>query len=45
MVNQPEDYKNSSHRAYLRIELAVIVDVDPVLRHLRYFRRDVIDAT
>jgi putative transposase len=33
MVNQPEDYDYSSHRAYLGIEPAGMVDVDPVLRH------------
>jgi hypothetical protein len=33
MVNQPEDYEYSSHRAYLGMEPAGIVDVDPVLRH------------
>jgi REP element-mobilizing transposase RayT len=33
IVSQPEDYKYSSHRAYLGMEAAGIVDVDPVLRH------------
>jgi len=33
MVNLPEDYQYSSHRAYLGLEPAGIVDVDPVLRH------------
>jgi hypothetical protein len=33
MVNQPEDYEYSSHGAYLGIEPAGMVDVDPVLRH------------
>ena len=33
IVNQPEDYEYSSHRAYLGMEPAGIVDVDPVLRH------------
>src|SRR3989442_8289098 len=33
MVNQPEDYKYSSHRAYLGMEPPGMVDVDPVLRH------------
>lgn len=33
MVNQPEDYEYSSHRAYLGMKPAGIVDVDPVLRH------------
>jgi REP element-mobilizing transposase RayT len=33
MVSQPEDYEFSSHRAYLGMEPAGIVDVDPVLRH------------
>jgi putative transposase len=33
MVNQPEDYQYSSHRAYLGMEPAGMVDVDPVLRH------------
>lgn len=33
MVKQAEDYKYSSHRAYLGMEPAGIVDVDPVLRH------------
>jgi hypothetical protein len=32
-VTRPEDYKYSSHRAYLGLEPAGIVDVDPVLRH------------
>jgi len=33
IVTRPEDYKYSSHRAYLGLEAAGIVDVDPVLRH------------
>jgi putative transposase len=33
MVEQPEQYEYSSHRAYLGLEPAGIVDVDPVLRH------------
>ena len=33
MVNNPEEYEYSSHRAYLGLESAGIVDVDPVLRH------------
>ena len=33
MVRKPEDYPHSSHRAYLGLEAAAIVDVDPVLRH------------
>src|SRR5438552_15027945 len=33
MVSQPEQYQYSSHRAYLGLEAAGIVDVDPVLRH------------
>jgi len=33
MVNRPEDYEYSSHRAYLGLEPAGVVDVDPVLRH------------
>ena len=33
IVTRPEDYKYSSHRAYLGLEPAGIVDVDPVLRH------------
>jgi putative transposase len=33
MVTRPEDYEYSSHRAYLGMEPAGIVDVDPVLRH------------
>ncbi len=33
MVNQPEDYDYSSHRAYLGLAPRGIVDVDPVLRH------------
>lgn len=33
MVAAAEDYPYSSHRAYLGIEPAGIVDVDPVLRH------------
>ena len=33
MVRKPEAYRYSSHRKYLGIEAAGIVDVDPVLRH------------
>lgn len=33
MVTKPEQYEYSSHRAYLGLEAAGIVDVDPVLRH------------
>jgi REP element-mobilizing transposase RayT len=33
MVSQPEDYEYRSHRAYLGVAPAGIVDVDPVLRH------------
>ena len=33
MVKQPEDYKYSGHRAYLGLEPASVLDVDPVLRH------------
>lgn len=33
MVTLPEDYPYSSHRAYLDLEPAGVVDVDPVLRH------------
>lgn len=33
MVSKPEDYPYSSHRAYLGLEAAGMVDVDPVLRH------------
>lgn len=33
MVRKPESYKYSSHRKYLGMEAAGIVDVDPVLRH------------
>jgi REP element-mobilizing transposase RayT len=33
MVTRPEDYEYSSHRAYLGMEPAGVVDVDPVLRH------------
>jgi len=33
MVKRPEDYQYSSHRAYLGLEPAGTVDVDPVLRH------------
>ena len=33
MVAQPEDYYYSGHRAYLGLEPAGIMDVDPVLRH------------
>jgi hypothetical protein len=40
MVNQPEDYEYSSHRAYLGMEPAGVVDVDPVLRNFGV-RRDV----
>ncbi|MEP7213792.1 MAG: transposase [Acidobacteriota bacterium] len=33
MVDRPEDYPHSSHRAYLGLEPEGIADVDPVLRH------------
>jgi putative transposase len=33
MVAQPEQYKWSGHRAYLGLQPAGIVDVEPVLRH------------
>lgn len=33
MVNRPEDYQYSSHRAYLGMAAMGIVDLDPVLRH------------
>ncbi len=33
MVKRPEQYKYSGHRAYLGLEAAAIIDVDPVLRH------------
>src|SRR5438094_8775641 len=33
MVGRPEEYQYSGHRAYLGLEPATIVDVDPVLRH------------
>jgi REP element-mobilizing transposase RayT len=33
MVTRPEDYEYSSHRAYLGMAPARVVDVDPVLRH------------
>src|SRR6266446_5007509 len=33
MVSKPEEYQYSGHRAYLGLEAATIVDVDPVLRH------------
>jgi putative transposase len=33
IVNKPENYEYSSHRAYLRMEPPGMVDVDPVLRH------------
>jgi|SRR5215831_2759365 len=33
IVKQPEEYVYSSHRGYLGIAAATIVDVDPVLRH------------
>ncbi len=33
MVGKPEQYQYSGHRAYLGLEPATIVDVDPVLRH------------
>ena len=33
IVDQPEQYQYSGHRAYLGLEPAGIVDVDPVLRH------------
>ena len=33
MVNNPEDYEYSSHRAYLGMQPTGMVDVDPVLRH------------
>jgi REP element-mobilizing transposase RayT len=33
MVSKPEEYQYSGHRAYLGLEPAGVVDVDPVLRH------------
>jgi REP element-mobilizing transposase RayT len=33
MLRRPEQYQYSSHRAYLGLQAAGIVDVDPVLRH------------
>src|ERR1043166_4536069 len=33
MVKRPEQYKYSGHRAYLGLDAAAIIDVDPVLRH------------
>src|SRR5258707_9165834 len=33
MVSKPEEYQYSGHRAYLGLEAAGVVDVDPVLRH------------
>jgi putative transposase len=33
IVNKPEDYEHSSHRAYLGTEPTGMVDIDPVLRH------------
>lgn len=33
IVDQPERYRYSGHRAYLGLEPAGIVDVDPLLRH------------
>jgi hypothetical protein len=33
MVRRPEQYKYSGHRAYLGLEPAGVVDVDPLLRH------------
>jgi hypothetical protein len=33
MVRQPEQYQYSSHRCYLGLEPAGIVDAEPVLRH------------
>jgi len=33
MVEKPEQYKYSGHRAYLGLERPGVVDVDPVLRH------------
>jgi hypothetical protein len=33
VVQRPEQYKYSGHRAYLGLEPAGILDVDPVLRH------------
>jgi REP element-mobilizing transposase RayT len=33
MVEKPEQYQHSGHRAYLGLERPGIVDVDPVLRH------------
>jgi putative transposase len=33
IVEQPEQYHYSGHRAYLGLDTATLVDVDPVLRH------------
>jgi hypothetical protein len=39
MVERPEQYKYSGHRAYLGLEPAGILDVDPVLRHFGATRK------
>lgn len=44
MVSRPEQYKYSGHRAYLGLDPAGIVDVDPVLRHFGARKKDARDA-
>jgi len=44
MVERPEEYKYSGHRAYLGLAAAGILDVDPVLRHFGTKRRTAREA-
>jgi REP element-mobilizing transposase RayT len=40
IVKQPEQYEYSSHRAYVGLAPAGIVDIDPVLRHFGSKKKD-----
>jgi len=44
MVGRPEQYKYSSHRAYLGLEPPGVLDVDPVLRHFGTRKESARDA-
>jgi len=44
IVERPEEYKYSGHRAYLGLEAAGILDVDPVLRHFGAKRKTAREA-
>jgi hypothetical protein len=44
MVKRPEDFEYSGHRAYLGLDKAGLVDVEPVLRHFGATRRRAIEV-